>query len=99
MTLRWIAFVVALGGSAAGVSAQGRKVGPPAGEGGNEGIGVTPAEIQRMFEAAALVRAQDALKLSDDKYLAFLAKYKALQDARRRGQVERQHIVQELRRL
>ena len=61
--------------------------------------GVTPAEIQRMFEAVALVRAQDVLKLSDDKYLLFLTKFKALQDVRRRTQQERNRLVNELRRL
>jgi hypothetical protein len=60
---------------------------------------VTPAEIQRMFEAVALVRAQDALKLTDDRYLPFLAKYKALQDVRRRTLQERNRLLRELNRL
>jgi len=61
--------------------------------------GVTPAEIHRMFEAVALVRAQEALKLSDDRYLPFLAKYKALQDVRRRALQERNRLLRELSRL
>jgi hypothetical protein len=61
--------------------------------------GVTPAEIHRMFEAVALVRAQEALKLSDDRYLPFLAKYKALQDVRRRALQERNRLLRELGRL
>ena len=60
--------------------------------------GVTPAEIQRMFEAVALVRAQEALKISDDRYLPFLAKFKALQDVRRRMQQERMRLLRELNR-
>src|SRR5262249_33226075 len=60
---------------------------------------VTPGEIQRMFEAVALVRAQEALKLNDERYLPFLAKYKALQDARRRAQQERNRILNDLRKL
>jgi hypothetical protein len=60
---------------------------------------VTPGEIQRMFEAVALVRSQEALKLSDEKYLPFIAKYKALQDARRRQQQQRNRILNELRKL
>jgi len=60
---------------------------------------VTPAEIQRMFEAVALVRAQEALKLSDERYLPFLAKYKALQDVRRRTLQERTRLLRELNRL
>ena len=60
---------------------------------------VTPAEIQRLFEAVALVRAQEALKLSDDRYLPFLAKYKVLQDVRRRTLQERTRLLRELNRL
>jgi hypothetical protein len=67
--------------------------------GGTEASSVTPAEIQRMFEAVALVRAQDALKLSDDKYLPFLAKFKVLQEARRRAQQERGRLMRELNQL
>jgi hypothetical protein len=60
---------------------------------------VSPAEIQRMFDAYALVQAQDQLKLADDKYPQFLARFKALQEIRRRSQAERARAVQELRRL
>ena len=60
---------------------------------------VTPAEIQRMFDAYALVQAQDQLKLSDEQYPQFLARFKALQEIRRRSQNERGRIIQELRRM
>jgi hypothetical protein len=60
---------------------------------------VTPAEVEKMFEAVALVRAQEALKLDDDKYLVFLTKYKALQEARRRTQQERQRLMRDLNQL
>ena len=71
---------------------------PPAGQ-ALEQPGVTPAEIQRMFEAYALVQAQDQLKLGDDKYPQFLIRFKALQDTRRRMQQQRNRLLQELRRL
>ena len=61
--------------------------------------GVTPAEIQRMFDAYALVQAQDQLRMSDDQYSRFLLRYKALQDIRRRSLQEHTRIVTELRRL
>lgn len=61
--------------------------------------GVTPAEIQRMFDAYALVQAQDQLRMSDDQYSRFLLRYKALQDIRRRSLQEHARIVTELRRL
>jgi hypothetical protein len=69
---------------------------PPAGPGSGA---VSPAEIQRLFDAYALVQAQAQLKLSDDQYPPFLARYKALQDLRRRSQNERGRIIQDLRRL
>jgi len=65
----------------------------------NEPPGVTPAEIQRMFDAYALVQAQDQLRMSDDLYSRFLLRYKALQDIRRRSLQEHTRIVTELRRL
>jgi len=69
---------------------------PPAGPGNDS---VSPAEIQRLFDAYALVQAQAQLKLSDEQYPPFLARYKALQDLRRRSQNERGRIIQDLRRL
>jgi hypothetical protein len=61
--------------------------------------GVTPAEIQRMFDAYALVQAQEQLRLTDDQYARFLARYKALQDIRRRALEERTRAIAELRRM
>jgi hypothetical protein len=66
---------------------------------GNEAAGVTPVEIQRMFDAYALVQAQDQLQISDDQYSRFLVRYKALQDLRRKSLQEHTRIVAELRRL
>jgi hypothetical protein len=60
---------------------------------------VTPAEVQKMFEAVALVKSQDALKLPDDRYLPFLAKFKVLQDVRRRTLQERNRLMRELNRV
>jgi hypothetical protein len=61
--------------------------------------GVTPNEIQRMFDAYALVQAQDQLALNDEQYGRFLARFKALQDIRRRSLQEHTRLVVELRRL
>jgi len=60
---------------------------------------IAPAEIQRMFDAYALVQAQEQLKLADDKFPAFLSRFKALQDLRRTLQIERTRVLQQLRRL
>ena len=71
---------------------------PAPAETGDVPVG-SPAEIQRMFDSYALIQAQDQLKISDDKFPQFLARFKALQDTRRRNMVERLRKIQELRRL
>ena len=63
------------------------------------GAGVSPAELQRLFDAYVLMQAQDDLSLNDEQYPRFLGRVKVLQDARRRADMERRRIVQELRRL
>lgn len=66
---------------------------------GDQDRGISPAEVQRMFDAYALVQAQDQLKLPDDRFAQFLSRFKALQEARRRVQIERGRLIQELVRL
>ena len=60
---------------------------------------VTPGEIQRMFDSYALMQAQEQLKINDDQFPQFLARFKALQDVRRRALQEHGRLVQELRQL
>jgi hypothetical protein len=60
---------------------------------------VTPAEIQRMFDAYALVQAQDQLRLNDEQYSRFLVRFKSLQDLRRKALQEHTRAVADLRRL
>ncbi len=55
--------------------------------------------IQRMFDAYALLQAQERLHISDEQFPPFLGRFKALQEARRRSLVERSRIVMDLRRL
>jgi hypothetical protein len=59
----------------------------------------TAQEVQRLFEAYVVIRAQEALKLDDEKFTAFLPKLKALQDVRRRGEQTHNQLVAELNRL
>jgi ketosteroid isomerase-like protein len=61
--------------------------------------GVTPAEVQRLFEAYETMQAQDVLHLTDAQYPTFLPRMKALQEARRRGTAARARIVANLNRL
>ncbi|MCA1584180.1 MAG: hypothetical protein LC791_05200 [Acidobacteria bacterium] len=58
-----------------------------------------PAEVQRLFDAYMVMQAQEALALSEDQYVRFLPRLKALQDTRRRAQRERTQIINELQRL
>ena len=60
---------------------------------------VSPAEIRRLFDSYALMQAQGQLKISDEQFPQFLARFKALQDIRRRNQQQRARLVQELRKL
>jgi hypothetical protein len=86
---------LALGGRVA----SGQQPPPPPSLGGDETPNVSPLEIQRMFDAYALVQAQDRLKLSDEQFPPFLARFKALQEVRRRLQIERMRALRELNRL
>lgn len=58
-----------------------------------------PREVQRLFEAYALVQAQDALKLTDEQYGQFATRMKALQETRQRNQRARMEMLRELGRL
>jgi hypothetical protein len=60
---------------------------------------LSPAEIQRLFDAYAVVQAQEMLKLADVQYGQFVTRLKVLQQTRRRNQQQRQLIVQDLLRL
>jgi hypothetical protein len=80
-----------------GVSAQGRR-----GQANPEALaeaGVTPAEIQRMFDSYALMQAQDQLKIADDQFPSFLSRFKTLQDTRRRALNERARRINQLRQM
>jgi hypothetical protein len=57
---------------------------------------LAPAEVQRLFDAYALVQAQDALKLSDAQYGQFVTRMRALQDRRHRNQQARLRLLREL---
>lgn len=52
-----------------------------------------------MLDAYAIVQAKQALSIADDRYVAFAARLKKLQDTRRRNQRIRMRMLQDLRRL
>ena len=77
------------------LSAQAQTRGSIAGLSGD----MSPGEVQQLFDAFELVRAQDMLDLSDDQYPEFVVGLKRLQDVRRRTQQDRQRQLRELQRM
>src|SRR5262245_30548296 len=98
-TLTAMTIVLALA-TAADARAQGRAAqrGAQAPEGA-AAPGVSPGEIQQMFDAYVLVQAQDVLQLRDDQYAQFVTRLRALQGVRRRYENQRLMIVNQLRRI
>lgn len=82
-----------LAGVAVGARAQGRAGGPP------DDPTITPGELQQMFDAYALLQAQNFLKIGDDQFTRFLPRFKALQDIRRQALQQRNRVLNDIRRL
>src|SRR5213080_3147845 len=90
--MRFIIFVVVLG--IAGVSLHAQERGGRQGRQNRQAPaaeGVSPAEVQRMFDSYALMQAQEQLKINDTVFPKFLSRFKALQ--------ERTRLVVELRQM
>jgi hypothetical protein len=85
-------------GRSGGVAAQAQQPSAPVAA-PSDAQGVSAGEIQRLYDAYALVQAQEALQLTDDHYARFVARLKALQEIRRRHLVARNRILLDLRRL
>ena len=83
---------------AAQAAGRGGRQAAPSGRGLDDPA-ITPAEIRRMFDSYALMQAQDQLKITDEQFPKFLTRFKALQELRRRTQMERNRMLQDLRRL
>ena len=60
---------------------------------------MSPAEIQKLFDAYLVMEAQQALALTDQQYPQFLARLRTLQETRRRNQQERIQLMGQLQRL
>jgi hypothetical protein len=71
---------------------------PPGGRGAADAA-VSPGELQKMFDAYALMQAQEQLNIDQEHYAQFLTRFKALQDVRRKALQERMRTIGELRRL
>jgi hypothetical protein len=77
---------------------------PPQGGGGGPlpGLGagdMSPAEIQKLFDAYLVMETQQALALTDQQYPQFLARLRTLQETRRRNQQSRNQLMGQLQRL
>jgi hypothetical protein len=77
-------------------STAGQVPGPP---GVARGEMPDPGEVNRLFDAYAIVQAQDALRLDDAKFGPFVTRFKTLQEARRRSLRARGQVIQDLQRL
>jgi hypothetical protein len=60
---------------------------------------INAGEIQRLFEAYAVLQAQDALQLSEGQYFNFVTRLKALQETRRTHLRAHNQILNDLRKL
>ncbi|MCX6539364.1 MAG: hypothetical protein NT151_10610 [Acidobacteria bacterium] len=87
--------VVAAGTAAAQTQRQPPRGAGPAARADQSG----PAEVQRLFDAYIVIRAQEALKLDDDQFTQFLPKLRALQQTRQRNEQAHNQLVAELGRL
>ncbi len=99
--LHALLLMIALGGAAVAAQArpaQGRQGQAPAGD-PQDPPGISPAEVQQMFDSAALIQAQQRLSIRDDQFPQFLRRFKNLQDIRRQGVNERMRRVNQLQRL
>jgi len=94
-TLLVLVLVAVGGGSLAAQVARPRAGGPPP----PADQAVSPAEVQRMFDAYALMQAQEQLKIPDEHFTQFLTRFKALQEVRRQTLQNRTGIIVRLREL
>ena len=60
---------------------------------------LSPAEIQRLFDAMLVADAQQALALSDKQFPDFITRLRALQETRRGNLQQRVKLMAELQRL
>jgi hypothetical protein len=102
ITLLMVVFALVGSSAASGqesASAPPQQQGPLGPQPPNPDQPLTPGEVQRLFDAYAVVQAQEQLKLSDEQYGPFISKLKVLQDARRQHQQRRMRLIQDMARL
>ena len=100
------AFLVLTAGTARTAAAQAsagqpaQRPVPPGGRAEAETADVLPDPVlANMLDTYAIVEAQKALTIADERYGTFAARLKKLQDIRRRNQRQRHQMVRELARM
>ncbi len=72
---------------------------PPPGRNRPRVEGLTPADVEDMLDALALVQAEKVLQVGEGQYPEFVARLKTLQQTRKRARHARLQIIRELQRL
>lgn len=83
----------------ADVWAQVREGQPPGRANRPRGEGLTPADVEDMLDALALVQSEKALQVTEAQYPNFVTRLKTLHQVRKRVRHQRLQIVRELNRL
>jgi hypothetical protein len=61
--------------------------------------GLPPREVQQLLDGYAVIQGQQFLGLTDAQFAQFLPKFRALQETRRRNEMERLRLLMELNRM
>jgi hypothetical protein len=81
---------------AAGQAQQGRA---GRGQAAAEGQVLAPRDVQQLLDGYAVIQGQEFLGLNDTQFAQFLPKFRALQETRRRNEMERLRLLGELNRM
>jgi hypothetical protein len=60
---------------------------------------LAPREVQQLLDGYAVIQGQEFLGLNDTQFAQFLPKFRVLQETRRRNEMERLRLLQELNRM
>ena len=72
---------------------------PARGQRGAQAAGISVAELQELLDANEVRQARRGLELSDEQFARFLPRLEALQVVRRRAEIQRTRMINELRRM
>jgi hypothetical protein len=60
---------------------------------------IPPREVQQLLDGYAVIQGQQFLGLNDAQFAQFLPRFRALQETRRRNEMERLRLLQEINRM